>query len=106
MRPIDWPARVADAIGHPQKPSRKLTPEASCEIIDDVVNGELSAGNIAEKHRGRDPFITALGHVTTAVQGGRLVKPLGPAVGTSSREAISPTRSSRLSLLRGKQHEH
>jgi len=76
MTTKDWKGEVVDALTHLHKPGRKFSPAEYCEIIDDVVLQKLSASAIAEKHGSRDKVITALGHVTTGIQGGGGVRPL------------------------------
>jgi hypothetical protein len=72
----DWKGQVVDALAHLVKAGRKLSPAEYREIIDDVVIGTLTAAEIAEKHGTHDLVMTALGHVTTAIQGGGAVRPL------------------------------
>ena len=62
-----------------------------CEIIDDVIIGKLTAAEIAEKHGTHDLVMTALDHLTTAIQGGYRVRPLTEGAGTHSKGMISPT---------------
>jgi hypothetical protein len=76
MTAKDWNGQVADALTHLEKPGRKLSRAEYCEIIDAVVTGKLTAAEIAEKYGTHDLVMTALGHVTTAIQGGDRVRPL------------------------------
>jgi hypothetical protein len=73
--PINWTKAVEDAITdlETKKPDRVLDPVRSLSIIDDVVEGMLTAAEIAALHGITQEWIRAtLGHITRAVGTGGL----------------------------------
>ena len=71
--PTDWTDKVKDAIKNLEttKTDRVLDPVRSLSIIDDVVEGSLTAAEIVALHRTPHAWIRAtLGLVTRAVGAG------------------------------------
>jgi hypothetical protein len=72
--PIDWAAKVRDAITNLEiDTGRVLKPTKALAIIDDVVAGKFAAAELATIHGIPQDWIeTTLGHVTRAVGTGRV----------------------------------
>jgi hypothetical protein len=67
--PTDWTDKVRAAITNLEtKAARVLEPNQALAIIDDIVEGEFSAADLAKIHGiPTDGIKTTLGHITRAV---------------------------------------
>jgi hypothetical protein len=75
--PIDWSDKVRNAITNLETKSKVLEPDQALAIIDDVVQGNLAAAELARIHGiPQESIRTTLGHVTRMVQGRGRVVPL------------------------------
>jgi hypothetical protein len=74
--PIDWANKVRAAITNLDiKTDRVLNPAQSLAIIDDVVGGRFTVGELAMIHGMPQEWIgTTLGQITRAVQGAGRVR--------------------------------
>jgi transposase len=72
--PTDWADKVGDAITHLKtKTDRVLDPDQALAIIDDVVQGNFAAADLATIHGIPQAWIrSTLGHITRAVGSGRV----------------------------------
>jgi hypothetical protein len=72
--PTDWESRVRDAITNLElKPDRVLEPDQSLDLIDDVVEGQFPAVELATIHGVPQEAIRAtLGLVTRAIGTGHV----------------------------------
>ena len=76
--PTDWADKVRAAITNLEtKTDRVLEPDQALAIIDDVVEGNFAAAELATIHGiPQESIRTTLGHVTRMVQGTGRVLPL------------------------------
>lgn len=69
MPPFDWNKRVEDALTRIDQDEWTFPASTYLAIIDDVVVGRKSAGEIASTHGTADLVSTALSHLTMAIHG-------------------------------------
>jgi hypothetical protein len=73
--PTGWADKVRNAITHLEKTKtdRVLEPDQALAIIDDVVEGNFAAADLATIHGIPQAWIrSTLGHITRAVGSGRV----------------------------------